>query len=312
MLRTLHVLVAHVGRGESILKHAVHAVGQVLLNIAITETEAHLVNVTLKVLRADEVPGAEDGTLGAGPDALDAVSRHIAASELLASVVDNLALEVIKAIIDGSLIGENGAALLHPAAEQLVNRGAVGVRHHESVGLTAAAGAEADDGGLADGAAPLLELLLLVLVHLLAADVSLIDLNDTLKKLLVGLDLASLTNALKEEPGAFLMHINVLGELVGGHAMTGGENVVEGKEPLVQGDARTLHDRTRADGVDLAALLALVVALGDIALAVLARAGDLCMVAPAVRADGLPVPTLFFDVKAGCLGIGETLEELEN
>ena len=153
---------------------------------------------------------------------------------------------------------------------------------------------------LADRATTGVELLALVLVGFLAADIHLVDFDDAAQD--AGVIAASFAEPLEHEPRGFLRDPNLLRQLHRRDALAGRDEQIHGVEPLVQRDMAALEDGRGANGeVRLAGIAAVEAAL--------ARGDPLGLVAG--RADGAVRPPLTLHVDPRGFRVGEHLEKLE-
>jgi len=187
-----------------------------VLHVALVQPERKLVHVPLKMLLAEGVVHTIEAALQHGPHALDAISMRHAIHVLLGAVVDrSMVIHQVHADVGAVLVGIEGRSRNHRVDNGGLNRSCIGAGKHFAPDLTPAF-AHSQDSDLTDGAAPGIQLLVLMLVGFLAADVGLIGFHDALKEpvlIVVILLPASLPDTLQEEPSRFLGDPDLLRQL---------------------------------------------------------------------------------------------------
>src|SRR5208282_4165027 len=265
------------------------------------QAEGELINVLGKVLLADLVVNPVDAALQDGPDALNSVGSSAALGIDASHVIDRLVAkeQPIKAQIAGRFIREQSRAYFYVVMDGLLQAGRAGIgqRHRNRLAVT---GAHSDHGSLAHGAASGLELFVFVLVALLPADETLVDLDHAAQ--LVELPAARLTKPMESEPCRPLRDTNLLRQLHRRDSLSSRDQQVHRVKPLVQGNVRPLENGSRSDReIEVTSVAAVEAALaGCDALQALAR-----------RANRTVLPEPRFEVEPCGLSIREHLEKLK-
>ena len=271
------------------------------LHLPVVQPEGELAHIAVKVLEAGVVIDTMDAALHDRPDALNPVRVNIIADILARAVVDALVgvEQAVQSDIGPMLVRVQRRAdfnMIVDGALQGVRRG---VGDHASLGAIAAL-THTQHRRLADRAAPGFQLLALVLVGFLAADIHLVNLNDAAQH--ARIVAARLAEPLDHEPRGFLGHADLLRQLKAADPLAGRDEHIHGVNPLVQGDVRPLKDRARADGeVRLAGVAAIEAAL----------AGRDALRLVAAGANRPIRPTLAFHVDPRGLRVGEHLEQFK-
>src|SRR5579862_141025 len=230
------------------------------LHVALIQPERELVNVAMQVLVAGVVIDAMQATLQDSPNALNTVGRHAIVPDVLASAMnDGFVLVVaVQSGIAAVLIGMDRRARLDALANFHAQRLGIGAVNGPRYRAPAAF-AHAENRRLADRTASRVQLFVIVLVGLFAADVRLVDFDDAgeLAEILT----ASLAKTTEDEPCGFLGDADFLGKLHGRDALARRDEQVHRVNPLVQRNVRPLEDRSGANRKILFALVAAVEAV---------------------------------------------------
>ena len=253
------------------------------------------------MLRAGVVVNPMQAALHDRPHALDGVRVNAVADVFARAVVDTLmgVEQPVEPEVSAMLVRVERGARLDVAVNGAVKR--VGGRVRDDPGLRPTALlAHPQHGSLADRAAPSVELLALVLVGFLAANIHLVDFDEPAQDGRV--IAAGFAEPLKHEPRGLLRDPDLLRQLKAGNALSGRHQQIHGVEPLVQRDMAALEDGRGADGeVRLAGVAAVVAALA---------CGDPLGLVTG-RANGAVRPPLALHVDPSGFRVGEHLEKLE-
>lgn len=291
---------ALVGTGAD---HAVEPVHGGTLHVAVIQAKGEFINISAKMFRRDLMVDASQPALENRPNALDSVHAGLLANELADAMVDGLVIEKerSKVSINRRFIRVNGRADLDIIIDGLVQIRRISIR--DMAGLQSAATlTHAENNGLADRTAPHVELLGLVLIAFLAADVGFINF-DYASQLFQVFTAASLTQPVKHEPSGLLSDSDFFGKLKGRNTLASRDEQVHGVQPLVKWDMGPLKDRSSPDGKILIAIIASIVTLlaWRDALAIGRANGALDSIRPQAR----------FKISSRRLFVGEHLEQLK-
>ena len=284
-----------------------HAVDGVHLAVPLVETEGRLVDIPLKVLRADVVPSSRDGSLEHGPYGLDPVGVRVA-PDVLTLAVGNGVMGVLvddrrQRAVGGCIVGVDRCAGVHRTLDEVDQRASIRALHRRCLDLPAAF-ANTCNGLLADRAASRMEFLGLVLVRFLAADVGLVDFDHVAQREVS--PPARFTYPVQHMPCGAVLHAKLFRQLQRGDALAGREDAVDGVYPVLQRTLGRVHASACRDGETLAAVLVLV------AVVALALVGDDVLDTAAVRADRSAFPSRLLKPRVAGVLIGEHAEQLND
>lgn len=226
---------------------------------------------------------------------------HVVADVFAPAVADALmgVEQPVQSDVSAMLVGMERRADFHMPVDGAVQ--GVGGRVGDDPGFRPTALlAHPQHGSLADRAATGVQLLGLVLVGFLAANIHLVDFDEAAQDGRV--IAAGFTEPLQHEPRALLRDPDLLGQLKAGNALAGRDQQIHGIEPLMERDMAPLEDGRGPDGEVRYAGVAAVEA-------VLAAGNPLRLVA--AGADRAIRPALALHVDPRALRVGEHLEKLE-
>jgi len=212
------------------VNEAVNALRGMPLDVAFIETEGELIDVAMRMLRADMVERAVNATLENSEEAFDAVRRDVIANELGGPVIYRLVGKSGKAAVGRELIGMDSRAGFDMLADFIMDHVAIG-RLDWHCDRAATALAHSENSRLADCATPGVQLLVSVLIGFLSADIGLVDLDDTSQ--LFELVAASLAESPENEPCGFLGNADLLGKLHRRDALARSDDEVHRVNPFV-------------------------------------------------------------------------------
>ena len=232
-------------------RHCRHLVCCVKRSAVVSACE--LVDVAVKVLDAHVMIHAVIAAFQACPVGLHTVGvRH--APNVLGDAVLNGLMGTGNALIGPRIVGIDHRVRLGVALYEPLQCRRVGRFDNLTGDLAGVSVLHADDRRLADGSAPGVQLLRLVLIPFLPADVCLIDLDRASE--LIARDGQGLTNAVRHVPCRLQSDTEVSVELHARHAFEVRHIEVEGNRPLVERDVGAMQDCTSLDGEVLAAISA--------------------------------------------------------
>jgi hypothetical protein len=187
------------------------------LDVALVQPEGELVNVPAQMLRAGVMVDAENAPLHDREDALDTVGRHVAAHELAGAVIDRLVIEEQpgETTVGSELVSVQHGADFDILVDRSVNGFLIGVRDRLCLYPAAGAFAHSQNGSLADRAAPRVQLFLLVLIGLDAANVGFVNLDDAGQ--LVEFGTARLAQPVQQKPCRLLRDADLFRQLQAAH-----------------------------------------------------------------------------------------------
>lgn len=270
-------------------------------HVAVVEAERELADVAVQMLRAGVVIDTMDAALHDRPHAFDPVGVNTVADVFARAVVDALVgvEQPVEPEVSAVLVRVERRAGLNVAVDRPVKGVGRRVGDHASLGASASL-SHPQHGSLADRAAPGIELLALVLVGFLTANIHLVDFDDAAQH--AGVIAARLAEPLKHEPRGLLRDPDLLRQLHRRDALAGRDQQIHGVEPLMERDVGPLENGRGADGeVRLTGVTAVEAAL--------TRGDPLGLVTG--RADGTFRPPLALHVDPRGFSVGEHLEKLE-
>ena len=198
------------------------------------------------------MPSAVDRTLEDGPHALDPVGVHRAPDILFGAMVHRVMIEG-QAVVDARFVGIDGRARLDCRGGKFGGGSAIGIGDRLRDRLSATL-AGTHDGCLADRPAPGAELLALVFVRFLPADIDLVHLDHIAEpEFATG---ASLADPVQHVPSRPVLDTQLFRELHGADALAGRHHAVDRHDPVLQRRLGRVHDRPGRDGEILAAMAA--------------------------------------------------------
>ena len=239
--------------------HAVQPFKRPALHVPIVQAEREFIDVAAQMLGAGVVIDAMQAAFQDCPDALDAVRSHASAAVLASAVVDGFVVEeqADKAAVRLGFVGVQGRTGFDVGMDGRVDVRGVGgfdgLRNRATAAL-----AHSHDGDLANRAPAHVELLRLVLIRFLPADVGFVNLDDAVENRWIVA--AGFAESLEDEPGRLLRDTDLLRQLEAADALPAGHKQVHGVKPLVQLDVAALEDGPGANGEVLFTLVAAVVA----------------------------------------------------
>src|SRR5271165_3985200 len=151
----------------------------VVLDVTLVQPERKFVDVAFKVLGAGMVIDADQPALKDGKYAFNPVRRDVTADIFARAVVDCFVRETVKVVIDGRVVSVKRRTGFDIGRNRRANRSSVDVINRASDHLAAAL-THPEDSRLTNRTAPGLEFLRGVLVRLLPANVSFVNLDDAL------------------------------------------------------------------------------------------------------------------------------------
>ena len=208
-----------------------------------------LTDVARQMLGAHLVVDALMTAFQDGPQALNAVGRHVAVHILLGPVGDER--PVLYAVIALVFIRVDPRPRLNMRGHKRLQRLPIPVLNHGSLDVVRLSVLEAHDNALAGPASPAVELLGLVLVLLQPAHERLIHFDRADKRHV--LLPPHLPNPMLQMPRRFLRDAEQLAELDTGEPFRVDGEQVEGQRPRLVAEIRAVHDRVGTHGEVFAA-----------------------------------------------------------
>src|SRR5208282_1230386 len=285
--------------------HRIQPLKAVPFDVAFVQPKGELVQIAAKMLAAHAVVNAVVAAFQDCPDALNRV-RVGRASRILASRVIDRIVTVEQPVQPGEhqvLISIELRPEFDVVMDALRCLLQTALWHRGRESSACAALPHSQNGSLAHGAAPSLELLVLVLVALLAADEALVQFHDALE-LRQFRPTASLSEPVEHKPCRLLSDANLLRQLQARDTLPCGYEQVHRVEPFVQRNVAPLEDRACADReIEGAGIAAIKANLGLLANALMALA---------LRAERAVRPEPRFQVQSRRLRRRKHLEKLKD
>lgn len=210
------------------------------------------------MLGRHEVVDADDLALEKRPIAFDAV-RVVGAIDVLArAMADHAMVEAAaKVAIAAVFVGRDLRARGDDGMGETVQRSRAGAVHHRCDDHTAALHG-ADHRRFARETAALAARIVLVLVHRLAADVGLVNLDLAVQRLVERLRTRRMAKTVEHKPRGLLRNAQVLGERGAGDTLFMRGDKPDRQHPRTERDFTVLKDGADLDREPLAAIAALV------------------------------------------------------
>jgi hypothetical protein len=243
----------HLRISDSLASYAVHERCQPLkampLDVALVQAKGKLVNVPAKMFLAGVMVDAMQPALQDGPDALNGIGGHRPTGILASRMVDGIVpVEQAVEVTEANVIVRVKLAARFNAP---MNLAMYGVKRSVFDDLDMGASAalpHSEYGNLADGPAPSVELLSLVLVGLNTAHKALVDLDGAAKLVNLIVTAAGFPETAEHKPRGLLGNANLFGKLHRRDPLAGRHQQVHGIDPLVQGDVTSLEDGSSPHG----------------------------------------------------------------
>src|SRR3990170_1219720 len=219
---------------------------RVTTDLASIQPEGELVHIAGEVFLTDLVIDSVKPALQDRPHALYPVGTGHPVYVLIRRVIHALLPkeQPVQIVVGCVLIGKEKGADFYVGVNGRLNLFDAGAldRH----GLRASASfAHSDYSGFANGATPLIQLFVFVLVGFQTADKRLVNLDFSIQ--LVGRCAARFAESLKHEPCRLLCDPDFFCQLHRRDTLAGRNEQVHGIDPLVERDVRAFKDRGRAD-----------------------------------------------------------------
>ena len=268
--------------------------------IAIVETPFQFLKVSVQVLPAHLVEGADKGTLKQAPHAFDAVGVDLSYRPFLSGVTHSLmpCVVIFNPHVGLQLIGVNRLSIiLNGSMDEIMESVTLDIGNSLDSNLTAIPLDGTGDPGLAFLATR-------SDVALLSSDQGFVNFNDPEQgRSLEGIIAHGLTDAVAQIPGCLVRDSQSPMKLVRAHTLLGFAHEIDGGKPLSQGQVGVVHDGSRGHAEMIAASLA-------VPLSAPLDSSDRCI--PTPDTGNSIGPAQAFQVLAAFVIIIETIKQRED